>query len=79
MNPKKKKKKLKMAAVAPPTPATTALPDPTPTGHPLFARIRLATASDIPNIHKLIHQLANFEHLSHHYTTEASSISSSLQ
>uniref|UniRef100_A0A7N2MEH2 Uncharacterized protein n=1 Tax=Quercus lobata TaxID=97700 RepID=A0A7N2MEH2_QUELO len=69
-----------MAAAAPPTPATTALPDPTPTGHPLFTRICLATALDIPNIHKLIHQLANFEHLSHHYSSiEASSISSSLQ
>ncbi|KAL7205470.1 hypothetical protein ACSBR2_018411 [Camellia fascicularis] len=45
------------AAVQLPTPAptpTTTLPENHPIGHPLFTRIRLATKSDIPHIHKLI-------------------------
>ncbi|KAL7235425.1 hypothetical protein ACSBR1_018839 [Camellia fascicularis] len=45
------------AAAPLPTPAptpTTTLPENHPIGHPLFTRIRLATKSDIPHIHKLI-------------------------
>ncbi|KAL7256773.1 hypothetical protein ACSBR1_010672 [Camellia fascicularis] len=45
------------AVAPPPTPAptpTTTLPENHPIGHPLFTRIRLATKSDIPHIHKLI-------------------------
>ncbi|KAL7263135.1 hypothetical protein ACSBR1_001337 [Camellia fascicularis] len=44
-------------AAPPPTPAptpTTTLPENHPIGHPLFTRIRLATKSNIPHIHKLI-------------------------
>ncbi|GMY08784.1 probable acetyltransferase NATA1-like [Fagus crenata] len=70
-----------MAAAAPPpppTPAAISLPDPTPTGHPLFTRIRLATPSDVPHIHKLIYQLAIFERLAHFCSATEASLSSTL-
>ncbi|KAL9402678.1 hypothetical protein Peur_006527 [Populus x canadensis] len=75
-----------MAAAAPPLPPTpaptapTGLPDSdsTPVGHPLFARIRLATPLDIPHIHKLIHQMAIFEKLTHLFTATESSLASTL-
>ncbi|GMP22622.1 hypothetical protein CsSME_00000558 [Camellia sinensis var. sinensis] len=60
-----------------PTPTTT-LPENHPIGHPLFTRIRLATKSDIPHIHKLIHNLAAFERLGHHCSATESSLSSTL-
>ncbi|KAL4621491.1 hypothetical protein ACB092_06G232000 [Castanea dentata] len=69
------------AAAAPPpapTPAATALPNPTPTGLPLFSRVRLATPSDIPHIHKLIHQMAVFERLTHLFSATEASLSSTL-
>lgn len=45
---------------------------------PLYARIRLATKSDVPFIHKLIHQLAVFEKLGHHVQATEASLSSTL-
>ncbi|XP_010670040.2 GCN5-related N-acetyltransferase 8 [Beta vulgaris subsp. vulgaris] len=74
-----------MAAVEPP-------PPPTPTPEPnmnlredqkqppntLYTRIRLATKSDVPFIHKLIHQMAVFEKLTHLFEATESSLSSTL-
>ncbi|GMY08787.1 probable acetyltransferase NATA1-like [Fagus crenata] len=71
-----------MAAAAapppPPTPAAILLPDSTPTGHPLFVRVRLATPSDVPHIHKLIHQMAIFERLTDIFSATEASLSSTL-
>ncbi|CAL0328476.1 unnamed protein product [Lupinus luteus] len=73
-----------MAAAAPPLlptptpePAIT-LPGTTPSGHPIFTRIRLATPSDVPHLHKLIHQMAVFENLTHQFSATESSLSSTL-
>ncbi|CAO2820801.1 unnamed protein product [Amaranthus hypochondriacus] len=73
-----------MAAAEPP-------PPPTPTPEPnmtlqqtqqnsnlLYTRIRLATKSDVPFIHKLIHQMAVFEKLTHLFEATESSLSSTL-
>ncbi|XVE68861.1 hypothetical protein DITRI_Ditri09bG0103800 [Diplodiscus trichospermus] len=49
-----------------------------PLGHHLFTRIRLATPSDVPFIHKMIHQMAVFERLTHLFTATESSLSSTL-
>ncbi|CAD5320806.1 unnamed protein product [Arabidopsis thaliana] len=44
----------------------------------MFSRIRLATPSDVPFIHKLIHQMAVFERLTHLFSaTESATITSS--
>ncbi|KAM7463526.1 hypothetical protein LguiA_031647 [Lonicera macranthoides] len=73
-----------MAAAAPPPPPSpapvpnTTLPEDGPIGHPIFARIRLATKSDVPHIHKLIHQMAVFERLTHLFSTTESSLSDTL-
>ncbi|CAK9136097.1 unnamed protein product [Ilex paraguariensis] len=73
-----------MAAAAPPPPPAPApepnltLPEDHPIGHPLFARIRLATPTDVPHIHKLIHQMAVFERLTHLFSATESSLSSTL-
>lgn len=74
-----------MAAAAPPPPPTPAPTPPstvpagsTPIGHPLFARIRLAHPSDVPHIHKLIHQMAVFERLTHLFSATEASLSSTL-
>ncbi|PIM99021.1 Diamine acetyltransferase [Handroanthus impetiginosus] len=68
------------AAVPPPLPsaAPITLPEPTPPGHTLFTRIRLATIDDVPNIHKLIHQKAVFEGLSHLCQATADSLAATL-
>ncbi|CAH8390602.1 unnamed protein product [Eruca vesicaria subsp. sativa] len=72
-----------MAAAAPPPPPT-ATPEPnmnpqtSTIGHPLFSRIRLATPHDVPSIHKLIHQMAVFERLTHLFSATESNLSSSL-
>lgn len=74
-----------MAAAAPP-PAPTPTPTPpntvpagsTPIGHPLFSRVRLATPSDVPHIHKLIHQMAVFERLTHLFSATESALSANL-
>ncbi|GAB4836434.1 hypothetical protein Ancab_001346 [Ancistrocladus abbreviatus] len=73
-----------MAAAAPPPPPAPA-PEPNPDlpegqllGHPLFARIRLATKSDVPHIHKLIHQMAVYERLTHLFSATEQSLSSTL-
>ncbi|XP_054810385.1 probable acetyltransferase NATA1-like [Prosopis cineraria] len=71
-----------MAAAAPPPPPTPApveaLPQSTPVSHPVFSRVRLATPLDVPHIHKLIHQMAVFEHLTHLFSATESSLSSTL-
>ncbi|XP_065872703.1 GCN5-related N-acetyltransferase 8-like [Euphorbia lathyris] len=75
-----------MAAAAPPPPPAptpsppTGLPesDCTPVGHPLFTRIRLATPTDVPHIHKLINQMAVFERLTDMCVATESSLSSTL-
>ncbi|KAK6136050.1 hypothetical protein DH2020_030216 [Rehmannia glutinosa] len=70
-----------MAAAAPPPPPTAApitLPEPTPSGHTLFTRIRLATIDDVPHIHKLIHQMAVFERLTHLFEATTASLAATL-
>ncbi|GMH11255.1 hypothetical protein Nepgr_013096 [Nepenthes gracilis] len=73
-----------MAAAAPPPPPAPApepntdLPEGQPLGHPLFARIRLGTKSDVPHIHKLIHQMAVYERLTHLFSATEQSLSSTL-
>ncbi|XP_023533197.1 probable acetyltransferase NATA1-like [Cucurbita pepo subsp. pepo] len=54
-----------------------ATPSP-PTGSPLFSRIRLAVPSDVPHIHKLLHQMAAFENHSHVCSTTESDLSAHL-
>ncbi|KAG2403266.1 hypothetical protein LR48_Vigan02g052500 [Vigna angularis] len=69
-----------MAAAAPP-PAPTPAPEPVtslPETTPLFTRIRLATPSDVPHIHKLIHQMAVFERLTHLFSATESSLAATL-
>ncbi|KAJ4720766.1 putative Tyramine N-feruloyltransferase 4/11 [Melia azedarach] len=73
-----------MAAAAPPPPPAPA-PEPSMTledsairSHPLFSRIRLATPSDVPHMHKLIHQMAVFERLTHLFSATESSLSATL-
>ncbi|CAJ2673482.1 unnamed protein product [Trifolium pratense] len=70
-----------MAAAAPPPPPTEApitMPETALPRHPVFTRIRLATPSDVPFIHKLMHQMAVFERLTHLVTATESSYSSTL-
>ncbi|GAU31391.1 hypothetical protein TSUD_19370 [Trifolium subterraneum] len=70
-----------MAAAAPPPPPTeapTTMPETALPRHPVFTRIRLATPSDIPFIHKLMHQMAVFERLTHLFTATESSYSTTL-
>jgi len=69
-----------MAAAAPP-PAPTPAPEPAtslPETTPLFTRIRLATPSDVPHIHRLIHQMAVFERLTHLFSATESSLAATL-
>ncbi|KAL5709963.1 tyramine N-feruloyltransferase [Ranunculus cassubicifolius] len=72
-----------MAAAAPP-PAPTPAPDApidlpeNSTRHSMFVRIRLAAPSDVPHIHKLIHQMAVFERLTHLFSATEASLSSTL-
>jgi len=63
-----------MATTAPPS----LTPKTTPLGHRLFTRIRLAAPSDIPHIHKLIHQMAVFERLTHLFSATEFSLSATL-
>ncbi|KAG9136627.1 hypothetical protein Leryth_020284 [Lithospermum erythrorhizon] len=75
-----------MAAAAPPPPpseppAPLLQPNtiqPTSTNPPLFARIRLATIFDVPFIHKLIHQMAVFEKLTHLFSATEGSLATTL-
>ncbi|KAL0295514.1 UNVERIFIED_CONTAM: L-ornithine N5-acetyltransferase NATA1 [Sesamum angustifolium] len=70
-----------MAAAAPPPPPAAApitLPEPTPSGHTLFTRIRLATTEDVPHIHKLIHQMAVFERLTDLFQATPAALSATL-
>ncbi|KAJ1435915.1 GNAT domain [Sesbania bispinosa] len=65
----------------PPTPAaepTTKVLETTSSGHPAFTRIRLATPSDVPHIHKMMYQMAVFEQLTHLFSATESSFSSTL-
>ncbi|KAI4351432.1 hypothetical protein L6164_005801 [Bauhinia variegata] len=54
------------------------LPKSTPVGNPLFSRMRLASPSDVPHIHKLIHQMAVFERVTDQFAATESSLSSTL-
>ncbi|KAK1382485.1 L-ornithine N5-acetyltransferase NATA1 [Heracleum sosnowskyi] len=66
------------AAVAPP-PSEAPIPTHTlPKTHQLFTQIRLATISDIPNVHKLLHQTAMFQKLAHLFTATESSLAATL-
>ena len=69
-----------MAAAAhqPPPSASPVPADSTPIAHPLFSRIRLAGPSDIPHIHKLIHEIAVYERLTHLFSATESSLSAHL-
>ncbi|KAG6601170.1 putative acetyltransferase NATA1-like protein, partial [Cucurbita argyrosperma subsp. sororia] len=67
-----------MDTAAPLSPASTVPADSTPVGTPLFSRIRLAAPSDVPHVHKLIHQMAVFENLSHVCSTTESDLSANL-
>lgn len=49
-----------------------------PASTTLFVRIRLATITDIPHIHNLIHQLAVFEHLTHLFSATTATLSTTL-
>ncbi|XP_074274085.1 GCN5-related N-acetyltransferase 8-like [Silene latifolia] len=73
-----------MAAVEPPPPPTPA-PEPNMNPNPnhppttaLYTRVRLATPSDVPYIHKLIHQMAVFEKLTHLFSATETSLSATL-
>ncbi|XP_071732929.1 GCN5-related N-acetyltransferase 8-like [Rutidosis leptorrhynchoides] len=69
-----------MAAAAPPPPPTAApeLNMDNPINYPLFTRIRLATSSDIPFIHKMIYQMAVFERLSDQCSATEQSLAATL-
>ncbi|KAK3232473.1 hypothetical protein Dsin_004354 [Dipteronia sinensis] len=73
-----------MAAAAPPPPPTPApepsvnLLEPTRLDLPIFSRVRLATADDVPHIHKMIHQMAVFEKMTHLCSAIESSLTATL-
>lgn len=72
-----------MAAAAPPPPPTPAPIPPTglqesPIANPLFVRIRLGNPSDVPHIHKLIHEMAVFERLTHLFSATEASLAATL-
>jgi GNAT superfamily N-acetyltransferase len=74
----KKRKRAAAAPPPPPTPAAITLPVSAPTGHSIFTRVRLGTASDVPHIHKLMHQMAVFARLTHLFSANEASLSSTL-
>ncbi|KMZ71536.1 putative acetyltransferase NATA1-like [Zostera marina] len=47
-------------------------------GTKVLARVRLATVSDIPQIYRMIHQMAEFERLTDHFSATESLLSSTL-
>ncbi|XP_058076425.1 GCN5-related N-acetyltransferase 8-like [Magnolia sinica] len=51
---------------------------PTTAGNPTYVRIRLADKEDVPQIHRLIYQMAVFERLTRLYSATESSLSSTL-
>ncbi|KAG1331173.1 L-ornithine N5-acetyltransferase NATA1 [Cocos nucifera] len=55
--------------------AAAAAPEQPPA---VWARIRLADSRDVPHIHRLIHQMAEFEKLTHLFSATESSLSSTL-
>ncbi|RZC25175.1 putative acetyltransferase NATA1-like [Glycine soja] len=66
-------------AASPPAPTLASGPTATlPETTLLFARIHLATLSDVPHIHKLIHQMVIFKPLTHLFSATESSLSSTL-
>lgn len=72
-----------MAAAAPPPPPTPAPTPPTglqesPITNALFVRIRLGNPSDVPHIHKLIHEMAVFERLTHLFSATEASLAATL-
>ncbi|XP_047315371.1 probable acetyltransferase NATA1-like [Impatiens glandulifera] len=71
------------AAAPPPSPSPApilnmTLPENHPVGNPIFSRIRLANQLDVPHIHKLIHQMAVFERLTHLFSATESYLSATL-
>ncbi|KAL0286535.1 UNVERIFIED_CONTAM: putative acetyltransferase NATA1-like [Sesamum calycinum] len=70
-----------MAAAAPPPPPAAApitLRSPLLPATLYFTRIRLATAEDVPHIHKLIHQMAVFERLTDLFQATPAALSATL-
>ncbi|KAK4778181.1 hypothetical protein SAY87_018368 [Trapa incisa] len=65
-------------ATLPPTSTPNTLSEDSPLLYPLFARVRLATPSDVPHIHKQIHQMAVFERLSHVCSATEASLAATL-
>ncbi|XP_058077919.1 GCN5-related N-acetyltransferase 8-like [Magnolia sinica] len=51
---------------------------PIPAGNPMYVRIRLADEEDVPHIHRLVHQMAVFERLTHLFSATESALSSTL-
>ncbi|KAL4575208.1 hypothetical protein LXL04_022050 [Taraxacum kok-saghyz] len=69
-----------MAAAAPP-PLPTTTPElnmDLPNNYPLFTRIRLATRTDVPVIHKMIYQMALFERLANECSATEPSLATTL-
>ncbi|KAL4015498.1 hypothetical protein IC575_023083 [Cucumis melo] len=64
-----------VTAPHPPPPASTV---PFHCSSPLFTRVRLAVTSDVPHIHKLIHQMAIYQRLTHLFSATESSLSLNL-
>ncbi|XP_062095425.1 GCN5-related N-acetyltransferase 8-like [Humulus lupulus] len=63
----------------PPPPSTSTVQQGSnPLRFPVFTRIRLAQPTDVPHIHKMIHQMAVFEHLTHLFSASEASLSSTL-
>ncbi|KAL0298746.1 UNVERIFIED_CONTAM: putative acetyltransferase NATA1-like [Sesamum radiatum] len=68
-----------MAAAAPPVAISPNTPsEQIPSSHEVFTRIRLATVEDVPHIHKLTHQLAVFESLTHLFKATPATLSTTL-
>ncbi|KAI3848475.1 hypothetical protein MKX03_031742 [Papaver bracteatum] len=70
------------AAGGPPPPTPTPIPSMTqpenPAANSIFVRIRLAVPTDVPHIHKLIHQLAVSERLTHLFEATEENLSTTL-
>ncbi|KAI3933377.1 hypothetical protein MKW98_006736 [Papaver atlanticum] len=70
------------AAAGPPPPTPTPIPSMTlpenPAANSIFVRIRLAVPTDVPHIHKLIHQMAVFERLTHLFEATQENLTTTL-
>ncbi|EOA18152.1 hypothetical protein CARUB_v10006619mg [Capsella rubella] len=54
------------------------VPETSAVGDPIFSRVRLATSSDVPFIHKLIYEMAVFEGQTHLFSATESGLTSTL-